>query len=172
MWEYKILMRFRVIHNIMKEVSGLEVSIANPLDDEHELIAVGLDLMDKYGWMNSNNVTPSGHLAYFLAKEFKNLYDYYHGWRHNTIGLNLALSLTECLRCIEEQKKYGLPREDADVYVSTLNKLRRDYLQNKVLGKDTGEAVCNANSVFKDLRKRVLALFEANYPNSVKGLKL
>lgn len=171
MWEYKILRHFRVINKLMKEISELEVSIANPLEDEHEVIGAGLDIIDKYSWMKSKNVTSSGHLAYFLAKEFKNMYDYYHGWRHNTIGFNLALSLTECIRCLEEQKKLGLSREkDEEIYITTLNRLRMLYLQRKVLNQDTTETVNNANSVFKDLRDRVLDLYETNYLASVIGL--
>lgn len=173
MWEYKIYRQFRVIHKIMRETSELEVSITDPPEDKHAAILAGLKAFEERSWMDSPNFTQNGFLAYFLAKEFVHLYDYYNGWRQNTFGFNLALSLTDCIRCLEEQKKHGLSREsDEEVYIDTLNLLRREYHKRTVLNQDTVNIVDQANAVFRDLRDRVVSLYAVNYPKAVKSLKV
>ena len=168
MWEYKIKRQFNIIYKIMQEVSELEMSVANPSEDRHDLIRVGLEIMDNHGWMRSKNVRQEGHLAYLLAKEFVNLYDYYHNWRHNTIGLDLLSFLTNCLECIESQKQYGVSREDDEqTYITGLNRLRKQYLIKKVKGEDTSEVESLTNTIFKGLRDTIFSLYSLNYDKAI-----
>lgn len=160
----KLYVYLTSIYGVMQEVSKTDISIVNPPADKHKKINFFLGSIDKQGLLGGTGLREEFVVSYWLAKEFVNLYNYYHEWRHNVLGVNLLKSVTNCLECLNNQENYGIKREDdRQTYLTGLNRLRRRYLEKTVNNADASEVVALANSVFKGLRDNVVSLYSFYY---------